>query len=166
MKISIVMTMTVLFIGVCLGGESPEDSMSIKMADPARSIEYKVCGQHVEGFLSTYRPLPEGRTLPPRESWLNEGPAFLLDYLWFPNPFSSPAAFVVVIEATDIHLAVFADDGRQVEGFVFKDVEPGVYMFGFVQGMLPKQLCNVRMLVEGVPAGEARIYSTHGSQWR
>ena len=126
-------------------------------------LEYLVAGRSVEGRLVAYEFMPSGWLFPPSEQRDGEGDVFLRQYLWFPNPFSSPGVVVAVTEPSSFSLELFDETAMQIEKFEFNDIETGVYFFALKDPIFPVRRCTVRLMLNGVPAGEIESRTDRGS---
>jgi hypothetical protein len=147
-------------------GCADRDADQVKMADADGSFLYLAKGRSVAARLIVYDHVPSGWEKSPEEAEGGEATVFLRDRLWFPNPFSSLEAFLVVTEPSSFRLDILDGNAELLESFAFAGIDPGLYYFGLEQPLLPRRRCTLRLVRDGVPAGEVEIYSDHRSHGR
>jgi hypothetical protein len=128
-----------------------------------RCSAYVAAGQSVVGRLAAYEFMPAGWEFPPEDQRNGGGAVFLRQYLWFPNPFSSPAVVVGVTEPSSFQLILIDRAGKQLDKFAFNEIPTGVYFFALKDPILPVRCCTVRLMLEGVPSGEVESRTDRGS---
>jgi hypothetical protein len=147
-------------------GCADRDAGQVKTADADGSFMYLVSGRSVQARLAVYDWVPSGWEQSPEEAEGREGTVFLRDRLWYPNPFSGPEAFLVVTETSSFRLDILDGDADPLESFAFERIDPGLYRFGLEQPLPPRRRCTLRLVRDGVPAGDMEIFSDHGSRGR
>ena len=161
-------TLALALLACCAapGGCADRDAGQGKMADADGSFVYLARGRSVQARLAVYDWIPPGWEKSPEEAEGREGTVFLRDRLWYPNPFSSPEAFLVVTDTSSFRLDILCLGAEPLESFAFERIDPGLYRFGLEKPLLPRRRCTLRLVRDGVPAGEMGIFSDHGSRGR
>ena len=136
-----------------------------KTEESSQRSQYSVIGGSLEGRLVAYPYLPPGWEFPTKEQGGGENVVSLRRYLWFPNPLSSPEVFVVVREPSSFQLVLLDEAGRLMEELEFRGIDTGVYVFTLKEPKLPVSPCSIRLMLDGVPAGEVDS-RTHRSSYR
>ena len=114
--------------------------------------EYLAEGQVVEGRLTEYSDLI------PQKQFSSHADTTKLPVVLgnpgFPLPFSQPVVAVTVSEESDFTLVVRGGKDNEIDRFVFRDVEPGVFLFSFKQPVWPAEDCVVQLVLKGVVSGQ------------
>ena len=161
-------TKFLIFFTVALFGAGPawgshSESPPPKAEAPAGRSEYVVAGQSVAGRLVAYEFMPDGWAFPPEDQRNGGSEVFLRQYLWFPNPFSSPGVVVAVTEPSSFQLVLCDEAGKQLDKFAFNEIPTGVYFFALKDPIEPVRRCKVRLVLGGIPSGEVESHTDRGS---
>ena len=152
---------------VPLAGLAQEPVGEARLEEPdtlSARAKYSVSGYNVRGRLVPYPYMPAGWEFPPVETESGEGVVSLRNYLWFPNPLSSPEVIVVVREPSRFGIEMVDELEMLIEEFEFGEISAGVYVLVLSEDILPVRRCKVRLTRRGVAVDEV-VSRTHRSSY-